>query len=422
MPRCATASITNVKRKHHIVHLFFGDCNPDPRTEKQARFLSRTGQYKVSIVAWHRYTGLKSIERRAGAVCIRLPPLLPEGFYTFPLWEKTMIKLYALCVFSVSAIALCRRLKPRVIQAHDLHTLHIGVVAHWMTGSWLLLDAHDDYPRMLSTMSKLLGAFSTLFERFWCPYVDHVLAADKYIADKYSKRYKKPVTIVKNFPESTFLSYSKSPSIKARHYLDTVRTRKEEGYWIALCVSMLYEHYGFEELLEAAKSLDSKMKLCCVLVGWGPAGDKLHRKVEVQQIKNILMTGKLPHEDIPHFLKMAHVGLSLHHPTEDNVTKVPAKMFEYLGAGLPVIAGPLPEVKALLDQGCGWIVDSTSPISIAEALFKMAQEKHRYDEMVRASHHLSKSLSWELEVKKISELFDRMVARPIQKRGSKASS
>ena len=54
---------------------------------------------------------------------------------------------------------------------------------------------------------------------------------------------------------------------------------------------------------------------------------------------------------------------------ENHRLALPNKAFEYIAAGLPVVASDLPELRRLVDQfGIGWTADPADPASIAAAL------------------------------------------------------
>jgi glycosyltransferase involved in cell wall biosynthesis len=47
---------------------------------------------------------------------------------------------------------------------------------------------------------------------------------------------------------------------------------------------------------------------------------------------------------------------------------LPNKLFEYLSAGVPVLASPLPEIRAVVGQGVGVLADPQDAGAVADAL------------------------------------------------------
>jgi glycosyltransferase involved in cell wall biosynthesis len=82
--------------------------------------------------------------------------------------------------------------------------------------------------------------------------------------------------------------------------------------------------------------------------------------------QRIHLLGRQPPEEIPRLLEQGDIGLSLLHPIGNYRESYPTKMFEYMAAGLPVIASRFPLWAAVLDGNtCGRVVD---PLNVDEAV------------------------------------------------------
>jgi glycosyltransferase involved in cell wall biosynthesis len=64
---------------------------------------------------------------------------------------------------------------------------------------------------------------------------------------------------------------------------------------------------------------------------------------------NIHLLGKRTYEQLPDVLRAADVGLIPYARNELTESIFPMKVYEYLAAGLPVIATPLPALAAIAD-------------------------------------------------------------------------
>lgn len=88
---------------------------------------------------------------------------------------------------------------------------------------------------------------------------------------------------------------------------------------------------------------------------------------------------------------------------------LPNKLFEAIAAGLPIVASPIPEVKAIVEQyGIGVLCDPTDPVAIAAAIETALQPDnyHRFRANVLKARE---ELNWEREEKKLVAVYRRLL-------------
>jgi len=77
------------------------------------------------------------------------------------------------------------------------------------------------------------------------------------------------------------------------------------------------------------------------------------------------------------------------------------KLFEYLMAGLPVVASDLPEIHRVISQGdppVGELFDPRSPDSIADAVVRIVSDKREYEARRREARRLAvERFNWSVE-------------------------
>jgi glycosyltransferase involved in cell wall biosynthesis len=79
---------------------------------------------------------------------------------------------------------------------------------------------------------------------------------------------------------------------------------------------------------------------------------------------------RLPYEELRHYTANADIGLSLDKPVHLNYTySLPNKLFDYLHAGVPVIASDLPEIRRIVEgYQVGMLLRDITPHGIAAAI------------------------------------------------------
>jgi glycosyltransferase involved in cell wall biosynthesis len=107
-------------------------------------------------------------------------------------------------------------------------------------------------------------------------------------------------------------------------------------------------------------------------------------------------------------------GLVLFHPEPNHVTAQPNKMFEYMAAGLPVIASDFPLWREIVDgAGCGLLVDPMDPAAIARAMQWIIDHPEEAAEMGRRGRAaVEHTYNWEAESTKLIELYRRLLPAP----------
>lgn len=74
--------------------------------------------------------------------------------------------------------------------------------------------------------------------------------------------------------------------------------------------------------------------------------------------QNILFTGKVPRKKVPEYIAVADVCISPIPEIPIYLLSSPTKLFEYIGAGRPVVASRIPEQEKIIRQsGCGICTD-----------------------------------------------------------------
>jgi glycosyltransferase involved in cell wall biosynthesis len=146
------------------------------------------------------------------------------------------------------------------------------------------------------------------------------------------------------------------------------------------------------ELLAATARLRPDWSI--VLVGPCGAGDPTGDLSPLDQAPNIHMIGPRLADDLPQVLRGADVGLIPYAINDLTRSVFPMKVYEYLAAGLPVLATPLPALDG---------VDAIETIASAEDLVSACERELEFDtpECRRERSRAAASHSWEARIEEI---------------------
>ena len=289
-------------------------------------------------------------------------------------------------------------LKADVYHFHDPALIPYGRRLKEM-GKIVIYDAHEDVPRQTLSKEYLFGPLRPLLARWLEAYenkaakeFDLVIAATPTIAKRFSDIGARS-EVVANYPLK-----SEFPPISPEY----VRDSKTACY-----VGVMTKIRGFCEMVEAMNFLNGA-KL--VLAGPRPSHDLVSIVANCEGWKKAETLGELDRTGIQNLLSRATVGLVVLQPIPNYLDAFPIKMFEYMAAGLPVIASNFPLWRKIVeDSGCGICVDPKSPKEIADAMQFIFENPDRAKAMgQRGREAVQSSLNWEHEEKKLLKAYESL--------------
>jgi glycosyltransferase involved in cell wall biosynthesis len=178
-----------------------------------------------------------------------------------------------------------------------------------------------------------------------------VIAATPIIRDKFLSINLKTVDI-NNFP--------------LLHELD------HQTAWVDKNVEVCYvggigKLRGIQEMCVAIGQAKSAARLNLVGLFGEPAVEQAVRAMPGWKRVNAL--GFLDRAGVREVLGRSMAGLVTLHPVINYIDALPVKMFEYMSAGIPVIASDFPHWREIIkSNGCGLLVDPLESAQISQAI------------------------------------------------------
>jgi glycosyltransferase involved in cell wall biosynthesis len=111
-------------------------------------------------------------------------------------------------------------------------------------------------------------------------------------------------------------------------------------------------------------------------------------------------------------LRKTRAGLVLYHPEPNQVESIPQKIFEYMAAGVPLIASDFPLWRQIIGEaGCGIFVNPLKPREIAKAIeFVMTHPQEAEQMGRRGQASVLKRFNWDSEAEKLVQLYKTLTA------------
>jgi glycosyltransferase involved in cell wall biosynthesis len=251
--------------------------------------------------------------------------------------------------------------KTDLIISNDLDTLPACRLAAMLKRKPLVYDSHELFTEVpeLETNPFAKNTWK-LLEKLSVPGIRYAITVNDSIAKILGKRYGVPFRVVRNVPER----YTPAER-KTRAELGLPENKKI----IILQVSGINVRRGAEEAVMAMKQLDIPAVL--LIAGSGDVIPELKKiTVEEKLQDKILFKNKMPYSELMAHTAVCDLGLTL--DKGDNLNylySLPNKLFDYIQAGIPVLASDLPEIRNIVDKyRVGEITESTEPVYLAQKI------------------------------------------------------
>lgn len=270
---------------------------------------------------------------------------------------------------------------------------HLSLAPAWMAarllGVPLIYDAYEYFD--LVPRDEVLSRLRRRMVLTLCRRADAVLAANPERADLMLQNYgitTKP-SVVRNVPISPAVSKAVNPP--------QWWTEIPQGSKVVLYQGYVDPKRGLERFVEAVPYLPTNYQL--VLAGDGPHRAYLERLAASLGVGGqVTWAGAMDHEELVGITPFADVGLVAYsNQGLNNLYCAPSKFFEYVQAGVPVVATRQPALESIAKghEGVVFIEHGDTPKSVAEAIRGLA------DRGVASHRHglrtLAEDFPWERE-------------------------
>jgi len=282
---------------------------------------------------------------------------------------------------------------------HDPELIPIALLLRFR-GKTIIYDVHEDVPRQIlskhyipkvwrATIAWIIERLETFSARRF----DAVVAATPHITHRFESLGCHAVNI-NNYP---ILNELHIP------YLDWSQKGRAVCY-----VGGIAQIRGIREMVEAIGQTDAKL----LLAGQFADSQQRQRVVSLPGWANVQELGQLDRQEVAHTLLRSIAGLVVLHPTVNYIDALPVKMFEYMSAGLPVIASNFPLWRDIIEgNDCGVCVNPLDPSAIRDAIQYLLDHPDEAQRMGKNGRQaVEEKYNWETEAQKLKSLYAELLA------------
>lgn len=365
--------------KKKIVHLSSVHQADDVRIfHKECRSLTKAG-YDVTLIANAENdqcadgVRIKALRRRSGNRLARM----------------------TLTTFDVLGKAL--RERGDAYHFHDPELIPVGVVLK-LLGKPVVYDVHEDLPKQIASkgwiprrVQPAVSVAAKGVQRFGGWYATGIVAATPAIGATFPEG---KTIIVQNLARMEEFVGSSS---------DDYQTRPNNVAYVGGITKVR----AIMEMIRAMEYVGHAQETR-LLLGGSFSSPSLEEDARREPgWKHVDFNGWLGREEVVGVYDRSRVGLLLFHAEPNHLDAVPNKLFEYMAAGLPVVASNFPHWKQFIeDIGSGVMVDPKDPRAIAAAVRWLLENPVEAAEMGRRGREaVLTRYTWDREAAKLEDFY-----------------
>lgn len=291
--------------------------------------------------------------------------------------------------------------KGDIILANDLDTLFPAFIVSKLRGKKLVYDSHEYFTEAEGLLHNRFAKWVwTVIEKLIFPRLKKIYTVNESIASIYRDKYNVKVEVVRNIPPA-----STKPEPIDRSTFGVPPHAKLiilQGAFIDIDRGAMF----------TAKALEYLPNVYFLLIGAGPEWDQVNDlKKSCSWSDRLILFPKMEYLTLRKYTASCDLGISLDLDHCLNYRySLPNKLFDYLHAGIPVLASNLPEIARIMKQyPCGILVDYYEPQMLAERI-KFALET---EERVLWKQQIEKArleLTWQNEAQVIKKIYSDLIA------------
>ena len=318
-------------------------------------------------------------------------------------WEKTKFvgkKIIPVIKFWILSYRFFLKIKPSIINAHNLASLPPCVIYKIFYRSKIIYDTHE-----LETERQGWGKFekylSKFFEYICYFFIDKTIVVSKPIGEFYSKKYNINPIVIHNCPSFT-------KPLTSNYFRKKFKIKSNTKTF--LYIGALTKNRGIEEYLECFQK--TKLNIALIFLG----GGELKNLIQKYAIKNtnIFFHSSVKPSEVVNIAASADYALPIMKTGKASLSyeyMMPNKLFESIMANVPMISGGFYYETAFIEKnkiGQKMLFNNQTPL-VEKAIINILNKN--YINMQENCKRLSKTFNWENEDKKIKSYMNELTSK-----------
>ncbi len=265
-------------------------------------------------------------------------------------------------------------------------------------GKKVIYDTHEDVPRQIQgkyylhpLLRTIISFVFEIYENYISRKLNFIVTATPHIGDRFLK-INPNTLVVNNYPKLNEL----------------FKEINWEGKSNEICyIGLISQIRGAVTMIDALNYVED-IKLN---IGGNYESKELHNKLQLNNSwEKVNDLGFLERGEVAEIMFRSMAGIVLFLPLPNHINAQPNKIFEYMSAGLPVIASDFPLWKEIIEgNNCGICVDPNNSKEIGGAINSLVSDESRARQMGSLGRKaVEEKYNWKFEEEKLLNLYTQI--------------
>jgi len=387
LPETERSRVFSQRMKKRVFISVTSDLVTDQRVRRAATALNEAG-YEVVVVG--RQLKKSSALAEKGYQIVRFRLWFERGFLFYMTFN---LRLFFFLLFK----------KVDILLSNDLDTLLPNYLISKTKFIPLVYDSHEYFTEVPEIQHRpfVKTTWQTI-EKLIVPKLKYAYTVNNSIAKLYFDKYQIHFDVIRNVPIKIPVGTFSKEELRKELQLP------KDSFIVILQGAGINIDRGAEEAVQSMKYVQDVLLL---IVGDGDVVSALKQTVKDEKLEDkVHFYPKQAMHELMRFTQAADLGLTIDKDTNLNYKfSLPNKIFDYIQAGIPILASNLPEIKNVIETyQIGKIILDHTPDTIAKAVEEIKINSFQTTTWRNNLQRAQQELNWSHEKEKLLALFHKI--------------
>jgi glycosyltransferase involved in cell wall biosynthesis len=292
-------------------------------------------------------------------------------------------------------------LDAQIYHFHDPELIPVGLLLK-RKGKIVVFDSHEDYTSDILHKQYIPVFFRHLISKFY-------QSLESYSA----KRFDAVVTATPKIRE-IFEAYGTPKVVDINNY-PLLNELFDVTDWAGKTIDAIFigAISSVRGVYELVQSLDYSIDCSLTIAGTFANSSVQSSITALGSWGRVSYLGQVSRGQVFDLLAKAKVGVVTYLPAPNHVDAQPNKLFEYMSAGIPVVASNFPLWREIVEENdCGICVDPNDPAAVSVAIDTLIKNPNKAMELgANGRNAVIAKYNWRTEEKKLLELYKSLFVK-----------